>query len=150
VRFTTREGLLLPIKSHEQLVDLCEEIVEDATPDDEDEDDDKNEIEKAQTIDDDDDDEDRTPVMRGMVLRSTSDGYAARSAGLPAITITCKGRLDYTPGHHQRSDDPERIDDDAIERAYEFTAELIERLDQTVGPDLDRPAEETMLQEDED
>jgi len=40
----------------------------------------------------------------GYAVTSTRAGYAARSAGFPAITITCKGRLDYTPGHHQRSD----------------------------------------------
>jgi Peptidase family M28 len=131
VRFTTREGLLLPLKSHDQLVSICEEIAEDAAGDE------------------DEDEDDDTPVIRPMVARTTSDGYAARSAGLPAITITCKGRLDYTPGHHQPSDLPERIDDEALERAYEFTAELIERLDQTVGPDLDRPAEETVLKEDD-
>jgi hypothetical protein len=154
VRFTTPEGLLLPIKSHEQLVDLCEEIVEDATPDEDEEDEDKNEIEKAQTVDDDDDDdgddEDRGPEIRSMIQRTASDGYAARSAGLPAITITCKGRLDYTPGHHQRSDDLERIDDEALERAYDFSAELIQRLDQTVGPDLDGPSDESLLKEDDE
>jgi hypothetical protein len=152
VRFTTREGLLMPIKSHDQLVEVCEEIVEDSTPaEDDEEDEDKNEIEKAQTIDDDnDDDDDGTPEMRSMIQRNASDGYAARSAGLPAITITCKGRLDYTPDHHQPSDDPERIDDEALERAYDFSAEVIQRLDQTVGPDLDRPAEESLLVEDDD
>ena len=132
VRFTSREGLLLPIQTHKQLLSLCEEIAEDHQPDDDD--------------DDEDDDED-TPVIRSMVSRTTSDGYAARSAGFPAITITCKGSLDYTPGHHQRSDTSDRIDDEALERAYEFTSELIERLDQTVGPDLDSPADETMLKE---
>ena len=135
VRFTLKEGLLLPIESHEQLVTLCEELVEDQEPDDDDDDD-----------SDGDDDDDR-PVIRGMVARTTSDGYAARSAGFPAITITCKGRLDYTPGHHQRSDQPDRIDDEALQRAYEFTSELIERLDQTVGPGLDSPADQTMLKE---
>jgi hypothetical protein len=150
VRFTTREGLLLPIKSHEQLVDLCEEIVEDATPDDDD-DEDENAVEAAQTIDDDDDDDgDENPAMRSMIQRTPSDGYAARAAGLPAITVTCKGRLDYTPGHHQLTDDVERIDDEALQRAYDFSSELIERLDKTIGPDLDRPAEESLLVEDQD
>jgi hypothetical protein len=127
VRFTIKEGLLLPIESHEQLVTLCEELVEDQEPDD-------------------DEDDDR-PVVRGMVARTTSDGYAARSAGFPAITITCKGRLDYTPGHHQRSDQPDRIDDEALQRAFDFTSELIERMDQTVGPGLDSPEDETLLKE---
>jgi hypothetical protein len=140
VRYTTREGLLLPIKSHEQLVTVCEEIAEDAAPDDEDEDED----------DDDNDGDDDTPVIRAMESRTASDAYAARGAGFPAITITCKGRLDYAPGHHQPTDLPDRIDDDALQRAYDFSAELIERLDQSVGPDLERPPEQSLLNEDED
>jgi hypothetical protein len=142
VRFTTREGLLLPIKSHEQLVTVCEEIAEDAAPDDEDDDHDEE--------DDDDGDDEHTPVIRAMESRTPSDAYAARGAGFPAITVTCKGRLDYTPGHHQPTDQPDRIDDDAIQRAYDFSAELIERLDQSIGPDLERPPEQSLLNEDED
>jgi hypothetical protein len=148
VRFATREGLLLPIKAHEQLITLCEEIVEEREEEAEEEEEENN--------DDDDDIDDNKdegsadrPVIRSMVSRTTSDGYAARSAGFPAITITCKGRLDYTPGHHQRSDTPDRIDDEALDRAYEFISELIERLDQKVGPDLDSPADETMLKEED-
>jgi hypothetical protein len=138
VRYTTREGLLLPIKSHEQLLTICEEIAEDAEPDEDDED------------DDDGDDDDDTPVIRDMQSRTPSDAYAARGAGFPAITVTCKGRLDYTPGHHQFSDQADAIDDDAIERAYDFSSELIERLDQAIGPDLERPPEQSLLNEDDD
>jgi hypothetical protein len=39
------------------------------------------------------------------------------------------------------------IDDEALERAYAFCGELTERLDTTVGPDLDRPVEATLLKE---
>jgi hypothetical protein len=153
VRFTTREGMLLPVKSHSQLLELCEEIAEDQQEDDEDEEDDDND-ENGNDDDNGDDDEDDNggdgqPAVRSMEARTSSDAYAARSAGFPAITITCKGRLDYTPGHHQRSDTTDRVDDEALERAYVFTAELIERIDQTVGPDLDKPADETLLKEEE-
>ena len=126
VRFTEREGLVLPLKTHSQLVSLCEEIAEDQ---------------------DDGDDEDAEPVVRGITSRAPSDAFVARSAGFPAITITCKSRLDYTAGHHSPADTPERIDDDAMERAYAFCCELIERLDATVGPDLEKPVEETLLKE---
>ena len=61
------------------------------------------------------------------------------------------------PIHRYRSysdafptDLPDRIDDDAIQRAYDFSAELIERLDQSIGPDLERPPEQSLLNEDED
>jgi Peptidase family M28 len=138
VRFTSREGPLLAVGSHEQLLELCEEIAEDQQDGDGGDHDDE---------DDDGDDGGGRPALRSMEWRTSTDGYAARSAGFPAITITCKGRLDYTPGHHQRSDTPDRLDDEAMERAYAFTAELIERLDQTVGPDLSKSEDETVLTE---
>jgi hypothetical protein len=155
VRYTSREGLLLPIDSHEQLLDMCEEIVEDheeEESDDEDEDD-ENQDRAAQIADeydlneDDDEDEADRPGPRKLVSRNTSDAFIARSAGFPSLTITCKGRLDYTPTHHQPSDLPDRIDDEALERAYSFCAELIERIEATIGPDLERPTEATLLKE---
>ena len=114
VRYTSREGPLLAVKSHPQLVALCQAIAED------------------------DEDEDAFGA-RPLVNRSPSDGYAARSAGLAAITIGCRGRLDYVP---------DRVDPEAIERAEGFCAELIRRLDAEVGPELG--AEETVLSEAED
>lgn len=125
VRFTEREGLILPPRTHAQLVTLCREIAEYQ----------------------DEGDEDDAPAVRGMTSRSASDASVARAAGFPAITITCKGRLDYTPGHHSPTDVPDRIDDDALERAHAFCGELIERLDATVGPDLEKAVEETLLKE---
>lgn len=116
VRYTSREGPLVAIKSHPQLVQLCQAIAED-------------------------DEDENAFGARPIVNRSPSDGYAARSAGLPAITIGCRGRLDYVP---------ERLDAEAIERAESFCAELIRRLDAEVGPDLAAQAEETVLTEAED
>jgi hypothetical protein len=116
VRYASREGPLVAIKSHAQLVQLCQGIAED------------------------DEDEDAFGA-RPIVNRSPSDGYAVRSAGLPAITISCRGRLDYVPA---------RVDAEAIGRAEAFCAELIRRLDAEVGPDLAAPVEETMLSEAED
>ena len=132
VRYTTSEGLFPAVKSHKQLVSLCEEIVEDATEETEDEEEDENRF-----------------GARGVVSRTASDGYAARSAGFPAITISCRSALDYVPSHHQPGDTVERIDDEALERAFGFCSELIERLDAEVGPDLDRPVPATLLNEDE-
>jgi hypothetical protein len=153
VRYTSREGLLLPVPSHSQLVEMCEEIVEDLEEEREEEegsdDEDEDDIDPALKHDDDDDDEEDRPGPRKLVSRNASDAFAARSAGYPAITITCKGRLDYTPTHHQVSDLPDRIDDEALDRAYDFCAELIERIDKTIGPDMARPAEETLLKEGE-
>ena len=116
VRYTSREGPLVAIKSHPQLVQLCDAIAED-------------------------DADENAFGARAIVNRSASDGYAARSAGLPAVTISCRGRLDYVPA---------RVDADAIERAEGFCVELIQRLDAEVGPDLASPVEETVLSEAED
>jgi hypothetical protein len=116
VRYTSREGPLVAIKSHPQLVQLCQGIAED-------------------------DEDENAFGARPIVNRSPSDGYAARSAGLPAITISCRGRLDYVPA---------RVDAEAIERAEGFCAELIRRLDAEVGPDLAAQAEQTVLSEAED
>jgi hypothetical protein len=107
VRFTRREGLLLTVRSHVQLVGLCEEVAEDSEQE-----------------------------ARGLVNRAASDGYAARSAGFPAVTITCRNALDYLPDHHRPADTPERLDPDALDRALAFCSELVERLDAEVGPDL--------------
>jgi Peptidase family M28 len=107
VRFTRREGLMLTVRSHVQLVELCGEVAEDSEGE-----------------------------ARGIVNRAASDGYAARSAGFPAVTITSRNALDYLPDHHRPTDVPDRLDPDALERSYAFAAELIERLDATVGPDL--------------
>ncbi|MGH2743209.1 MAG: M28 family peptidase [Thermoleophilaceae bacterium] len=116
VRYTSREGPLVAIESHPQLVQLCDAIAED--------------------------DQDANAFgARAIVNRSPSDGYAARSAGLPAITITCRGRLDYVPA---------RVDSESLERAEGFCAELIRRLDAEVGPDIAAPVEQTVLSEAED
>ena len=81
-------------RSHVQLVEICDEIVED-----------------------DEGAFDAPPVGR----RSPGLGYA----GYPAITISCGPAL-------------ERVDDEALERAFGFCSELVERLDAAIGPDLER------------
>jgi hypothetical protein len=154
-RYTSREGLILPLPSHTQLVELCEEIVEDQEEREEEEGEQEESEEQEEGEGREREREDRgegdrdddRPGIRKMTSRTASDGYAARAAGYPAITITCKGRLDYTPTHHQRTDLPDRVDDEALERAYAFCSELIERVDATVGPDLTRPVEQTLLKE---
>jgi hypothetical protein len=122
VRYTSREGLALAVRSHPQLVELCDGIAED--------------------------DEDAFGA-RALTNRAASDGYTARSAGYPAITVTCRNALDYTPEHHQLSDTAERIDPQAVERAVGFCSELLERLDAEVGEDLASHPEETVLSEEE-
>ena len=61
------------------------------------------------------------------VNRSPSDGYAARLRGFPAITISCREANGYA---HPP------VEEEAIERAEAFCAELIARLDVELGPAL--------------
>ena len=113
VRYARREGPLLSAKAHVQLIRLCDQIAEDAGAE---------------------------SGAAAVVTRSPSDAYAARAAGLPAVTITCRGSLGYA--------EP-RVDERAIERAEAFCAELIGRLDAELGPDLPAPVEERVVSEPE-
>ena len=60
-------------------------------------------------------------------LRSPNDGYAARAAHLPAITITCRDNRGYAS---------RRLTERSLAQAEAFCLELIRRLDAEVGPDL--------------
>jgi hypothetical protein len=117
VRYTQREGPLVPIRSHVQLVEICGEIAED--------------------------DEDGAFGARPLVNRTLSDGGFARSRGYPAITISCRNVLDYVPDHHQATDTPGRVEQAALDRALGFCDELIERLDAQLGPEVERAAKVT-------
>lgn len=110
VRWGRREGFVLPTKAHPQLVELCREIAED-------------------------DEEDRFEA-RAVVSRSTSDGHLARARGFPALSISCLGPLDYAQNMHQPSDTADRVDPEALARAFGFCSELIDRLDRQTGPQL--------------
>jgi hypothetical protein len=66
-------------------------------------------------------DDEGTFDAQPLVRRSPSMGYA----GYPAITISCRPA-------------PEGVDDEALERAFGFCSELVERLDAAIGPELER------------
>jgi Peptidase family M28 len=97
VRYSRREGALLPLGSHARLAELCDEIAED----------------------------EEEAGVGAIVNRSPSDGYAARAAGLPSITITCRDERGYAS---------RRLDEAALARAESFCLELIRRLDAELGP----------------
>ena len=103
VRYTHREGAILSFRSHRQLTGLCAEIAED--------------------------EEWESEAARPLVNRAASDGYAARSAGFPAVTITCRDELGRAPN---------RLDAEALARAESFCAELIRRVDAELGPEVTR------------
>ena len=106
VRWIEKEGLVLSLRYHPTLIQLCEEIAE------------------------------KNGTGRGMISRHATDALVPRSAGYPAITITSRNALDYAPHWHQPTDTPDRIDLDSLERTYAFCGELLERLDASIGPDL--------------
>jgi hypothetical protein len=97
VRYTRREGPLLSLRAHTDLVRLSGEVAEDVGDDD---------------------------SVRAHVARESSNAARAMARGLPSITLSTQGR--------------EPADEDARDRLYVFTRELIERLDGEVGPSLQR------------
>jgi Peptidase family M28 len=114
VRYTTREGFVLTYRYHPRLVELCEQIAEE------------------------DEEENRYGAER-LVSRLATDATAARSRGFPAISISCLNALDYEPNQHQQTDTVENVDPAAMERAFGFCSELVELIDESVGPDLTDP-----------
>jgi Peptidase family M28 len=121
VRWATKEGFVFPLAYHPTLVGLCGEIAEA--------------------------DEDGRYGARGLVLRGLTDGYSMRSAGFPSLTLLCLNEIDYFPYYHQHTDTPENIEPEALERVFGFCCELVELIDQRVGPDLERGVDETVLSE---
>jgi hypothetical protein len=115
IRYARREGPLLGTRPHPRLRALCEQIAaEDA-------------------------DEGRYEA-RPVAIRAPTDAVAARRAGFPAITVTCRDERDAVPNLHRQTDTLDRIDDQALTRAFGFCSELIELIDEEIGPDLSAEA----------
>lgn len=111
IRYAAKEGPLLALRQHTRLVALCDQIAEE-------------------------DAEEGRYGARRTVARRPGDAYAARTRGIPAITISCAGALDRTPHHHQPTDTPAGIDEQALDRAFGFCSELVELIDDEIGPDI--------------
>lgn len=116
VRYARKEGFVLASPYHPALVELCDEIAE----------------------------EEESYGARSIVSRSASDPLAARTRRFPAIAISCRNALDYVPHHHLPTDTADRIDPDALERAHDFCAELIELIDERLGPEIDATGAEPL------
>ncbi len=114
VHYARKEGLIFPLSYDARLLGLCEEIAgEQPTGEHE-----------------------PRAAARGYAARTTGDAAAARARGLRAVSISCLNELGYPPQYHAPGDTPERIEDEALEDAYEFCCELIERTDAQLGPEL--------------
>jgi hypothetical protein len=118
VRWQRKSGFVFPLAFHPAVLGLCDEL---------------GEAEEHNA--------------RGIVRRSVTDAYSARSSGFPAVSIGCMNAMDYVPTYHQHSDTPDSIDVDALDRAYHFSSDLIELIDERIGPDLSRDTPETVLSE---
>jgi hypothetical protein len=116
VRYATREGYILTQRYHPDLIALCDQIR-------------------------DEDAEDGRYGAKPVVSRIATDANRARTRGYPAIAIGCANELDFPSHYHQPTDTPANVDPGSLERAYEFCSELIELIDETIGPRLDSPAE---------
>ena len=115
VRYARREGFAIPFSHHRSLLELCDQIAEEDASD-----------------------EGRYGA-RAYVSRSATDAYTARLAGFPAVSVSCLGALDYARHHHLPSDTTENLDPAALERGFRFCSELIELIDERVGPQLAEP-----------
>jgi hypothetical protein len=112
VRYARREGLVVARPHHGALLDLCEQIA-----------------------DEDAEDEDRYGA-RSFVSRGFSDSVPARRRKYAAVTVSCLNELDYAPHYHQPTDVAENLDPEALDRAFRFCSELVELIDDEIGPRL--------------
>jgi hypothetical protein len=126
IRYARREGYAIAFPQHRALVELCDRIAEE------------------------DADDDHRYQARGYVSRSATDAHTARLAGFPAVSVSCLGALDYAPQHHLASDTVDNVDADALERAFGFCSELIELIDEEIGPDLEHDDRAGLLADDDD
>jgi type IV secretory pathway VirB2 component (pilin) len=112
VRYTRRVGPLLGAALHPRLLALCDRIAsEDA--------------------------ERGRYEARRIVMRSIDDSLAARRARFPTISVSCREANDHPANLHRETDTPDRIDDAALERAFRFCSELVELIDERIGPRLE-------------
>jgi hypothetical protein len=67
-----------------------------------------------------------------------ADASVAARNGFRAIRIACLPEPTFAPEYHLPTDTPDRLEPEAIERAYEFCSQLIERIDQRLGEQTGR------------
>lgn len=108
VRYTSSEGLLRENDCSTVMVELARSIVADHPDWD----------------------------IRSIQHRLTpTDSSVALGMGYQAISLIACGEDGQIPNWHQSTDTPDNIDDACIERATEFAAELVRRLDTQVSTD---------------
>jgi Zn-dependent M28 family amino/carboxypeptidase len=116
VRYTIKEGYILAYPFHPDLIGLCNQLREE-------------------------DREDGYYGVEPIVSRIATDAHRARVAGYPAIAIGCVGEEGFPPHYHQATDTVDTLEPEALQQAYEFCSELVELIDEKIGPELEAPAE---------
>jgi hypothetical protein len=116
VRYTTKEGYILAYPFHPDLIALCRQLREE-------------------------DQEDGYYGVEPIVARIATDAHRARVAGYPAISIGCTDEHGVPPHYHQATDTVDTLEPEALQRAYEFCSELVELIDEKIGPEIEAPAE---------
>jgi Peptidase family M28 len=116
VRYTTKEGYILAYPFHPDLIALCDQLREE-------------------------DQEDGYYGVAPMVARIATDAHRARVKGYPAIAIGCTDEHGVPPHYHQSTDTADTLEPEALQRAYEFCSELVELIDEKIGPEIEAPAE---------
>lgn len=72
--------------------------------------------------------------------RGSTPALPARFAGLPALSIGCLDPGGLAPQSHRRTDIPDEVDREAIDRAVQFALLLIDAIDAAVGQTELRPS----------
>jgi Iap family predicted aminopeptidase len=104
VRYVTSEKRDGAPSEAPKLIDLCDEI---------------REQDRARRFD-----------AQPMPTLALADGSMAARQGYPTIRIACLPEPTFAPEYHQPTDTPDRLEPEAMERAFEFCSQLIERIDQ--------------------
>jgi hypothetical protein len=60
--------------------------------------------------------------------------------GYPSITLCSLDRNGRIPNFHRKSDTPDRVDPEAVERAVDFVEEVVRRIDGAMAPAPATPA----------
>lgn len=81
------------------------------------------------------------PPARGLFnLHATSSAYTARIEGYAAVSIGCRDEQGAIPHSHRQTDTAEQLDPKALESSYQYLCQLIEQIDEQIGPTLQAPS----------
>ena len=113
VHYLLSEGAIVSYAMDRHLVELCEAIAAESRSDGA---------------------ADASPSPRPIRIPFHSDALPARARGFRAISIIGADQGLGPPYYHTPDDTPDKLDEEAMTRAVEFTVALVRSLDRTIGP----------------